>query len=67
MHTWLTVRQRFEIGEFCRSQLRRLENKSRLNIADHGEMEFYENLYDKMKIGDIAINELPKIARRKIK
>ena len=67
MKVSLTTRQRFEIAEFCRSQLRRFDRKSQINLTDSQEMAFYETLYDKMKIYEIAINELPKIARRKVK
>lgn len=67
MKTWLTSRQRFEIGEYCKMQLRRFERKSKLSSADENEQEFYMEFYDKMRIHEIAINELPRVTRRKIK
>lgn len=63
----LTPRERFEIGQFCVSQLRRYEQKLNHSADDLSESQFYENLYDKMRINEIAINELPKMARKKKK
>ena len=67
MNINLTTRDRWEIACFCSQKLRRFDNIIKKHEVDEQEEEFFRRLYDKMKVSDIAVNELSKrqLKRRK--